>query len=130
MDSADDFLEHFGVPGMKWGRRKSGPSSQDAARASKIASRAKTKGINNLSNDDLKKLNTRTQLEKQYKDLNPGSLAVGKKRVGAIIGIGGTAIAIYNMVNSPAGKAAMTAGRNAMYKYRFATGITKAITAG
>jgi hypothetical protein len=85
---AEDFINHYGILGMKWGRRKSRSSkskkinnkrvkniSADKAEANKIAS----KKIYELSNEELKKINTRLQLEKQYKELNPKKVAKGKK---------------------------------------------------
>lgn len=33
MDLVDEFLEHYGVPGMKWGKRKSSPSSREIKEA-------------------------------------------------------------------------------------------------
>lgn len=44
-----EFLEHFGVKGMKWGRRKNKPN------------------ISDLSDDYLKSRNNRAQLEETYK---------------------------------------------------------------
>lgn len=77
-------LKHFGILGMKWGRRKartSGPSSSDSITARKLQS----KKLNELSNDELKRLTTRLQLEKQYKDLSRSELSPGKKFVSDVL---------------------------------------------
>ena len=88
----DDILEHFGIPGMKWGRRKSGNShthtdkshvkksediSDDAARKNQL----KKKKLSQMSNAELKALNERLQLEKQYKTLMESDISPGKKYV-------------------------------------------------
>jgi len=83
MDDVDTFLEHFGVRGMKWGVRKKAsgdgsvespskgkPKSEDAKIAGKNLQRSKKQGVGSLSNQDLKALNERMNLESQYKQLN------------------------------------------------------------
>ena len=81
MMSEDDFLEHAGVKGMKWGKRKANTptshTSADAARYNKISTRVKKNGTDNLSNDDLSKLNKRSQLLSEYKKNNPTKLKRG-----------------------------------------------------
>jgi hypothetical protein len=57
---------HFGILGMKWGRRKaSGPSSEDR----KVLTEVKGKQVHELSNLQIRKAAERIQLERQYKDL-------------------------------------------------------------
>lgn len=83
----DDFLEHFGVKGMHWGARRdssgggSGAAhkSSDAARAHASASTAKKHGTSALSNADLQHLVNRTQLERQYGQLNTRHASQGEK---------------------------------------------------
>lgn len=134
-DRADNFLAHYGVKGMRWGRttKKSVIPSKDHKEAAKL----KSKKLPELSNQDLKTLTNRQNLERQYKQLNPSKIKKGQLAVGAIIGAPATAVGIYNLVQSPAGKAAIKVGqkfvKNGMsevYKYRAAVGITKAITRG
>lgn len=50
----DDSLLHYGVPGMKWGRRKSGKSASSVLSVGKthVSNRAKAKKVN----DDMKKM--------------------------------------------------------------------------
>jgi hypothetical protein len=72
---AEDYLEHFGVKGMKWGvRRASEPGfavSDDARKAARAAGVAKKQGTKVLSNEDLQRLVTRMNLEQQYNKLKP-----------------------------------------------------------
>lgn len=126
-EELDDTLEHHGVKGMKWGRRKDRSSPHpDYSSTAHLRGRK----VNELSNEQLKKLTTRMNLEQQYSRLNPTKKAVGKAAIASIIGAGATGITLYNMYNSPAGKAAMKAGKNAYYKGLFIAGVRKAITTG
>jgi len=84
MDDVDTFLEHFGVRGMRWGVRKKAASgdgsvdapargkqrSEDARTAGKNLQRSKKQGVGSLSNQELKSLNERMNLEANYKQLN------------------------------------------------------------
>lgn len=84
MMSEDEFFEHFGKKGMKWGIRKGTPTnpshvSADAARYNKITTRSKKNGLDNLSNDDLAKLNKRNQLLSQYAKDHPTTLKKGQE---------------------------------------------------
>lgn len=82
--SAEAFIEHYGVKGMRWGRSSkrgtSGSSkakakdddddvSEDAARAKQLGSKAKSSGTKALSNQELRQLVDRMSLEKRYKDV-------------------------------------------------------------
>ena len=94
MTEVDDFIEHFGVKGMKWGRRKAESSSSSTSSSSpksrmsedaRTASNAKNKmaksGIDALSNKELQGLVNRMNLEQQYSRLTdqPAKVNAGKK---------------------------------------------------
>lgn len=71
-------MYHFGKMGMHWGRRKaksSGPSSEEHQHKETLGK----KQLRELSNVDIKKLNERLQLEKQYKELTKKQMSPGKK---------------------------------------------------
>lgn len=79
-------LSHYGVPGMRWGVRRSGvsstpgktkkgPPSEDYKRMQDM----KKRGKKNLTTAELKELTGRMQLEKQYKDLSKASVSAGRK---------------------------------------------------
>src|SRR3954463_8699407 len=71
-----DFLEHFGVRGMKWGVRRdrsqasgSSPSS-DSRNAAQVREKIKqTGGTHSLTNKELQDFITRANLEQQYQRL-------------------------------------------------------------
>lgn len=80
-------LWHYGIPGMRWGRRRPrGPNgrvnskpSGDAARAETIKAKAKKGGKQALTNQELKDLTTRLNLEQQFDRLAPEKKSAGKQ---------------------------------------------------
>lgn len=71
VDPADLILNHYGVKGMRWGKRKRrGPASPESVRATAIKNRAKTSSIKSLSNAELQEAINRMNLEQQYKRLH------------------------------------------------------------
>ena len=90
----DHELAHYGIPGMKWGRRravgsdglvkKSGSTkeySDDAASAKSSKEKAKSKGVQSLTNDELRQLNDRMNLEQNYERMSPQKVKSGKTTV-------------------------------------------------
>lgn len=81
-------LQHIGIPGMKWGRRKGTtvvakkPVNTSDDHQTKIA--LKRKKISEMSNAELKKFNERLQLERQYKDLSKKDVSRGQEFVTSI----------------------------------------------
>jgi hypothetical protein len=83
---ADEFLEHYGKKGMRWGQRKNRGSVKTSKKTSSPKPRAK-----DLSDDDLKKAVNRMQMEKQYNSLIGNN---SKKEAGAkfVKNVAGTAV--------------------------------------
>ncbi len=129
----DDVLEHYGKKGMKWGVRKSDssptsatvtqkkpggklstsggknqPASSDAKTAATSRQTAKSSGIHALDNNQLQTAVRRMQLEQQFSQLtaqrNTSPLAVGKRFVNELLGVGKTANEVIKFNESPAGK--------------------------
>lgn len=79
-------LEHSGVKGMKWGVRKAyesvkrsvglGPKHPDKDEAEKIQ---KSKLVKEMSNDELRKVTQRLQLEQAYKAAVANAQPQGRK---------------------------------------------------
>jgi len=75
-------LKHFGILGMRWGiRRGSSKSSEDSLKAKTL----RKKKLDQLSNQELKDLNNRLQLERQYKELTAKGVNKGRKKVSEVL---------------------------------------------
>lgn len=66
--------------------------SKDAKRTYNL----KQKSVKALSNKEIKEVNNRKRLEKEYRDLNPSTLETGMKAVAAIGAAAGTMVTVYN----------------------------------
>ena len=96
-------LYHHGVLGMKWGIHRGAKSSSSRhsrtdswSPDAKTANNLSKKSVHQMSNDELRSLNNRSQLEQQYHQLNPGTIGKGVKYMAAAGAIMGTAVAVYN----------------------------------
>lgn len=81
-DKVNNFLAHYGVLGMKWGKRTRRVASSDHTAVSSL----KRKKVSELSNAEMQKVVSRKQLEKSYKE-QTGS-KIKKMVAGAAAGIG------------------------------------------
>jgi hypothetical protein len=97
-DDLEDFLAHYGVRGMKWGRRNA-RSSENLA-----TGLLRKKPASSLSDAELKQAISRMNLEKQYRDLNPRGLSKANKVVLGIVALGTTVNSVINFKNSPFGQ--------------------------
>lgn len=102
----DNELYHYGVLGMKWGvirdrsrsigssrRKKSRLNLSDDART---AEKLKKKKLGEMSNTELRKLNERQNLERNYRQLNKSHIEKGMAFVTSAAATTGTIIALYN----------------------------------
>ena len=87
-------LYHYGVLGMKWGvRRAQNKVIKIGAKAkkqgwsddAKSAAEIKTKSVKQMSNAELRKINERTRLENEYKNLNKRKVSAGEKFVTDVV---------------------------------------------
>lgn len=102
-----DDLTHYGVKGMKWGKRKTATSSLPDSNDHTVSRELVKKPLRSMSNSEVQTLGKRLQLEKSYKELTakPSKFAIGHKKVKAALGVAATASSIYAFANSPLGKA-------------------------
>lgn len=107
-----DFLEHYGIKGMKWGvRRKRGAdgrvASEDSKRTTAYLNRAKSSSVASLTNNELMDLNNRLQLEQNFYRLtqSPSRIKSSQTAIRNILSTGKTINDAISFVNSPTGKA-------------------------
>ena len=92
----DDSLQHYGIPGMKWGRRryqnKDGTLTEagKARKAKQVSSddynKAHTKkSVKEMTNAELREKINRIQMEKQYSQLTKREKSTGEKMVQEIL---------------------------------------------
>lgn len=81
-ERAEKVVEHYGTKGMQWGVRKKKSRSSES---STVKALRKKKAFE-LSNDELKKVNARLNLEKQYSQLNPSAISKATKAVSGVLG--------------------------------------------
>ena len=108
MTTIDEFLEHYGVKGMKWGIRnksrvKKG-SSRPASADSRKVSELKKKKPSQLTNKQLKAVQERANLERSFRQANPAKVEKGHNFAKTVLALGSTAASLYALSQSPVGK--------------------------
>jgi hypothetical protein len=87
MTILEEVLEHHGVKGMHWGTRngeKVGPSA-DATKAHAKKDIGKHSGVRALSNEEIRLVVDRLNLEKQFKTLAPTPSQAAAKFIGDLL---------------------------------------------
>lgn len=87
-------LQHRGVLGMRWGIKR-GEKTSSAHVAKKEPAKKKV-DVKSMSDDDLKKIVQRLQLEKQYTTLAPKNINKGKEIAQNILKAGKTVADVSN----------------------------------
>ena len=112
-----DYLMHYGVLGMKWGRRKSLSSvikSKNRKRIDSYSSdyqetrKMRRKPSKKLSNAELKKLNERMRLEQEYNRLSTSQVNRGYEVAKKTVAIAGAIGGLYAISQSDYTKAGKT----------------------
>lgn len=107
------FLKHYGILGMKWGRRSGGsgkakyrtPGSEDHERKIQL----KGKRVKDMSNAELKEFANRLQLEAAYKKSKIKPKSKSRKAVEGIVGQLGKK-ALKEFVADPSGSIKIVKG--------------------
>ena len=109
-ENYDDFLQHYGVLGMKWGHRKakSNVSSNKKPKSTKNTTTSKPKPKptqRELSDEELRAVINRMRLEREYADLQYRASSRAKvenvvKTVGTAALLTTSVVKIYNNMNT------------------------------
>lgn len=83
--SVVEFIEHFGVPGMKWGVRKSRSATTDTK-----SSGSNHKDVKKMTDHELKQAVERLRLEQQLKELSSPQKSAGKEFAKSMLKDSGT----------------------------------------
>lgn len=112
-EDVDKTLEHFGIPGMRWGVRKSRGRSSKASPSEdhSISRQIKKKKTKEMSNDELKKLTTRMNLERNLRDLKSSDYQKGLDFVKTLTAAGATVAGLYALSETPLGKAVVSGAK-------------------
>lgn len=119
MTDVAEYIQHYGRKGMKWGTRKDKRSTTTSKKTSadhKKVSEIRKRERSELTNNQLKIVNERINLEQNFNRLNPSKIKRGTIMATSILSTLGVGVTAYNMINSPAGKAAITVGKKAVVK--------------
>lgn len=113
VESKSDELKHYGVLGMKWGRRrpvgkdglvKGSPKSDDYNESRKLKPRKQS----TLSNSELRRINERLRLERENSQLQSrgaiNKIKTGTAIAGTILAVGTTINTAYTFSQTPAGQ--------------------------
>jgi hypothetical protein len=117
-----DFIDHAGVKGMKWGVRKTASKASKGKTSSDFKKTVPHRGKkpSQLTNKQLKDVNARINLEQNYQRLNPTKIQKGAKIAKGLMAVAGTAITVYGMYHSPAAKSAISKGKQVLAQQRLA----------
>lgn len=101
-------LYHYGVLGMKWGRRKKRNTTTQTRRKNRRVSEENMhddykrtrdgKDVKQMSDKELRERLNRLQMEKQYKQLNPSEISKGKEFLSAAVKTAGTMAALTTTI--------------------------------
>lgn len=103
-------IKHHGVKGMRWGFHKKpggGYRKEGRVRGSEDHERTqqlRRMHISQLSNDELRAVNTRLQLETTFRQVNPSVFTRGQRRVNQVLQVAATVQKADQFYQSPTGQ--------------------------
>jgi 2'-5' RNA ligase len=111
-----DFISHYGVKGMKWGRRKTGGSGKSVKKTAFL------KSANRLSDAELNKRIKRLETEKKYNQLNKKDVSEGRRFAQEVLSNAGRRVATTVVTG------AALAGIKAALTQKFGADVAEAVT--
>lgn len=94
-NSAEDFIKHFGIPGMKWGRRRGKGGASFVSTEPNGAGEVRSTRPNtlHLSNSQLQTRIARLKLENDYSALTKPAPKASRKFINSVLGDSGKKVA-------------------------------------
>lgn len=127
VDMDEKGLQHYGVPGMKWGKRKSTSKAAMKRQAKDVKEQGKRKSASknrrNLSEKELDSYVSRLEKEKKLKSLVDADTAPGKTVAKQILGNSGKTV--LTAVATGAGMYAVRAALQGKFDPKEAAGYLK-----
>ena len=93
MTKNNSFIRHWGIPGMKWGRRNGPPYPLSESQMSSSERKQRLYDditLKNKSNEELRRDIERLRLERDYLELNKSNVKNGSKFANALLLSAGT----------------------------------------
>lgn len=87
-------LYHTGVLGMKWGVRRTKKNKGLNKTSREDKQKSKPKDVKEMSDEELRKVVNRLQMERQYSQLSTGNVSKGKEYIQKVIKAGTTVAAV------------------------------------
>lgn len=109
-----DIIIHYGIKGMKWGKRKRRSMSDDGKRHSELSKKKHYE----LSNAQLKEFNLRQENVNKFVKANPSLRKKALTGLSATAATLGTVTALYNFSTGPVAKKLQSAGKRAVDNFR------------
>lgn len=78
MKIADDALAHYGILGMKWGKRK-------AAKGGNVKKSKKVNPVKKMTDEQLRTKLNRMRMEQEYKKLSKADIANGQRKAQSVL---------------------------------------------
>ena len=100
-------LQHFGKPGMRWGKGKKGKTPQQMALQRRQTLKSPTKTLKNfdkISTHDLERSVTRMKLQRDLRNLSNDQRQKGAKYAQSYLAYGTTMVTAYGIYKSPLGQ--------------------------
>lgn len=105
-DLVKQFIEHHGVKGQKWGVRRKDTSTNSSSGPRKLSS-ITSENTKHLTNDELRKIIERMNLDRQFSELTSAKTHAGRKYTKTLLeNSGKTAVGV--LVSAVATKAVKT----------------------
>jgi len=97
----ENMLQHFGILGMRWGRKKGAPGTKRLRRKEQLKkdNEDQNKKIKSMSDDEIRKKINRIQMERQYAELTATKLQKGNATAVKIVNAAATTAVTGYLVN-------------------------------